>query len=230
MLRYTVFMFDLLNPPFIISILIALTVHEWAHALVADRLGDPTARDEGRLTLNPIAHLDPLGTLMFFLVHFGWGKPVPVNPRHFKNIRRDSALVSLAGPLSNLVLAILAFILLMIVAPQLMHVAGSEELLMSHGVGERLQAFFVQILTNSLFINLGLMAFNLLPIAPLDGSKILEAFIPYRYADTYETFMQRGPMILIGLLILERALGVPILITWISFIMDSVLRVMMMFA
>lgn len=221
---------DLLNPPFIIAILIALTVHEWAHAFVADKFGDPTARDLGRLSLNPIAHLDPMGTLMFFLIHFGWGKPVPVNPRYFKNIRRDSALVSLAGPLSNLILAIFSFILLMVFAPQVMHVGSGEELLMSHGIGERFHAFITQILTNSLFINLGLMAFNLIPIAPLDGSKILEAFIPYRYADTYETFMQRGPMILIGLLVLERALEIPILVTWISFIMDSVLRVMGMFA
>ncbi|MSR67646.1 site-2 protease family protein [Candidatus Peribacteria bacterium] len=220
---------EILNPPFIISILIALTVHEWAHAFVADRLGDHTARDMGRLTLNPIAHLDPLGTLMFFLVHFGWGKPVPVDPRNFRNIRRDSALVSLAGPLSNLILTIIAFVLLLLIAPQIMHVAASEELLMTHGVGERLQAFFTQLLTNSLFINLGLMAFNLLPIAPLDGSKILEAFIPYQYAEAYDTFMDRGPMILIGLLVLERALGIPILITWISFIMDFVLGVMMAF-
>ncbi len=228
MLLYTVSMQEILNPPFIIAILIALTVHEWAHAYVADRLGDHTARDLGRLTLNPIAHLDPLGTLMFFLVHFGWGKPVPIDPRNFRNIRRDSALVSLAGPLSNLVLAIVAFVLLLLIAPQIMHVAASEELLMTHGAGERLQAFLTQVLTNSLFINLGLMAFNLLPIAPLDGSKILEAFIPYQYSEAYDTFMDRGPMILIGLLVLERALGIPILITWISFIMDGVLGVMMM--
>ncbi len=222
-------MTDLFNPPFIIAILIALTVHEWAHAFVADRLGDHTARSLGRLTLNPIAHLDPMGTLMFFLIHFGWGKPVPVDPRNFKNIRRDSALVSLAGPLSNLILAILSFILLLIIAPQIMHVTSGEELLFARGAGATVQAFFTEILTNSLFINLGLMAFNLIPIAPLDGSKILEAFIPYRYADAYETIMQRGPIILIGLLVVERAFNIPILITWISFIMNGVLSILTAF-
>ncbi len=219
----------MLNPPFIIAILVALTVHEWAHAFSADRLGDHTARDQGRMTLNPIAHLDPIGTLMFFLIHFGWGKPVPVDPRNFRNVRRDSALVALAGPLSNLILAIFSFTLLILIAPQIMHVSSGEELLFTQGVGARLQAFIVQILTNSLFINLGLMAFNLIPIAPLDGSKILEAFISYRHQHAYEEFMQRGPMILIGLLVAERAFGIPILVTWISFIMDGVLQIMTAF-
>ncbi len=222
-------MSNLFNPPFIIAILTALTVHEWAHAFVADRLGDHTARDEGRLTLNPIAHLDPLGTMMFLLVRFGWGKPVPVNPRHFKNIRRDTALVSLAGPFSNLILAILAFIALAFIAPQVMNIGTGEDLLFTHGFGDRVHAFVAQTLANLLFINLGLMAFNLIPIAPLDGSKILESFIPYRYEAVYDRFMDRGPMILIGLLIAERALGFPILLWWISFIMDGVLKVMMAF-
>lgn len=219
----------MLNPPFIIAILIALTVHEWAHAYSANRLGDHTARDMGRMTLNPIAHLDPMGTLMFFLIHFGWGKPVPIDPRNFSNIRRDSALVALAGPLSNLVLAILSFILLLIIAPQIMHISSGEELLFTQGVGAKLQVFLTEILTNSLFINLGLMAFNLIPIAPLDGSKILEAFISYRYQNAYDTFMHHGPIILIGLLIAERAFGIPILVTWISFIMDGVLNIMTTF-
>lgn len=222
-------MSEILNPPFIIAILIALTVHEWAHAYSAHRLGDHTARDLGRMTLNPIAHLDPMGTLMFFLIHFGWGKPVPVDPRNFRNIRRDSALVALAGPLSNLVLAIFSFILLLIIAPQIMHVSSGEELLFTQGVGAKLQVFLTEVLTNSLFINLGLMAFNLIPIAPLDGSKILEAFISYRYQNAYDAFMRNGPIILIGLLVAERAFGIPILVTWISFIMDGVLRIMTAF-
>ena len=220
---------DVLTPPFIIAMLAALTVHEWAHAFVADRLGDPTARLQGRMTLNPIAHLDPLGTLMFFLVHFGWGKPVPVDPRYFKNYRRDTALVALAGPFSNLVLAILSFFLLAVIAPQMTHVASVSELLFTHGIGDRLQAFAGQTLSDMLFINLGLMAFNLLPVAPLDGSKILQAFIPLRYEDVYDRFLELGPMILITLLVLERALDVPILITWILFITDGVLKILTSF-
>lgn len=219
---------DVLNAPFIIAILIALSVHECAHAFVAYRLGDPTAKEEGRLTLNPAAHLDALGVLMFFLVHFGWGKPVPVDPRYFKHPKRDSALVALAGPASNLLIAIVVFFLLAVLAPQIMQ-GSTEELLFTQGVGAKLQAFLVQVLANSLFLNLGLMAFNLLPIAPLDGSKIVQAFVPLRYERAYETFMDRGPFILIALLILERAMNVPILVTWISFIMDGVLGVLTAF-
>jgi Zn-dependent protease len=217
---------DILNAPFIIAMLLALSVHEAAHAFAANALGDPTAKNEGRLTLNPVAHLDPVGTLMFFLVHFGWGKPVPVNGRYFRHIRRDTALVSLAGPASNLLVACCAFFLLVFIAPGILHVGSTEELLFTHGIGARVTAFVSQLLAASLFINLGLMAFNLLPIAPLDGSKILQAFIPYQYEEAYDRFMAQGPFILIALLIVERALNIPILLTWISFIMDAVLRVL----
>lgn len=221
-------MTELFNPPFIIAILIALPVHEWAHALVADRLGDPTARDQGRLTLNPIAHLDPLGTVMFFLVQFGWGKPVPINPRYFKHMRRDTALVAIAGPISNLILAFVSLFLLTWIAPQVIQVGSAQDLLMTSGLGDRLQAFAAQVLANSLFINLALMAFNLLPIAPLDGSKILQAFIPARHEYAFERFMEQGPYILIGIILAERFLNIPILVTWINVIIDAVLRVMMM--
>ena len=221
---------DLLNPPFIIAILVALTVHEFAHAFVADRLGDRTPRTMGRLTLNPIAHLDPMGTLLFFLVHFGWGKPVPIDPRNFKHWKRDSALTALAGPASNLLLAVLSFLLLRFLAPEVMQVGSATDLLSTTGLGERLHAFLIQVLAMSLFINLGLMAFNLLPVPPLDGANILHAFIPLRYEENYLWFMQRGPFILIALLILERLFNVPILITWITWIVDGVLRVLMLFS
>lgn len=208
---------NLFNPPFIIAILIALTVHEWAHALVADRLGDPTPRSEGRLTLNPVAHLDPVGTLLFFLVSFGWGKPVPVNPRYFKHYKRDSALTAIAGPISNLILAILALVFINHVLPLFMHVGSTD----------RVGLFFSEVFFNLVLINLSLMAFNLLPIAPLDGSKVLEAFIPLRHEDAYHRFMQRGPMILLGILILERAFNIPILAMWMSAIVQGVIGVMM---
>ena len=87
-----------LNPIFILSILIALSVHEWAHAVAADRLGDSTARESGRLTLNPISHLDPIGTILFLTVGFGWGKPVPVDHRYFRRPKRDMAITAIAGP------------------------------------------------------------------------------------------------------------------------------------
>ncbi len=219
---------DLINAPFIIAILLALSFHEAAHAFVANALGDPTAKQEGRLTLNPIAHLDPLGTIMFFIVHFGWGKPVPVNPRYFKNVKRDSSLVSLAGPASNLILAVISFFILMAIAPQILHVASADQLIFTHGIGAQVKAFIVQILANSLFINLGLMAFNLLPIAPLDGSKIIQVFVPYHLEPDYERYLEYGPYILISLLIAEYALNIPILINWISFIVDSVLKLLLL--
>jgi len=192
---------------------LALSVHEWAHGIVAYRLGDPTAKLEGRLTLNPLAHLDPLGTVMFLLVHFGWGKPVPVNPRYFRHQKRDMALVALAGPASNLVLAFIV-VALGSLLPSLLFLPRPFFLL------------FQDILVSSLFLNLGLMAFNLLPIAPLDGSKVLHLFIPWRYDAKYEEFLRRGPYILLGLLIAERLLGIPLIVWWITAIIDPVLRVM----
>ncbi|MDD5056040.1 MAG: site-2 protease family protein [Candidatus Peribacteraceae bacterium] len=220
-------MSDVLNAPFIIAILAALTVHEWAHAFVANLLGDHTAKSEGRMTLNPIAHLDPLGTLMFFLVHFGWGKPVPVDPRNFRNPRRDNALVALAGPASNFILAFLCVLLLRFFAPSVLGVGSASDLLSTAGIGLRLQAFGVKILADAVFLNLGLMAFNLLPIAPLDGSNVLHMFIPLRHEETYEKFLRYGPMILLGLLIAERMFNVPLLITWIMFILNGALAVML---
>jgi len=220
---------ELLNAPFIIAILLALSIHEAAHAFAANALGDPTAKDEGRLTLNPLAHLDPLGTIMFFLVRFGWGKPVPVNPRYFRNVRRDSAVVSLAGPASNLLLAVIAFFLLALLAPQVMRVANAEQLLFTRGIGVQIQAFLIQVFANLLFVNLGLMAFNLLPIAPLDGSKIVQMFIPPAYEEAYDRYLAYGPYILIGLLIVEQMFDLPILLTWISFIVDGVLKLLLLF-
>jgi len=212
-----------LNPSFLISILIAISVHEFAHGWMASKLGDPTAHNEGRLTLNPIAHLDLMGALMFLVVGFGWAKPVPVNPLYFQRPKRDIALVSLAGPVSNLLLGSLSFFGLILLLRgnietsvwSLLEVGGNRS------VAEQLA---LQILGSSVFINLGLMAFNLLPIAPLDGSKIVHIFIPLRYEDQYETFLQRGPMILLVLILAGAFLHIPILSTWVFGIMSPVLK------
>ncbi|MFA6039719.1 MAG: site-2 protease family protein [Candidatus Peribacteraceae bacterium] len=208
-----------LNPTFIIAILIALSVHEAAHAYIAKRLGDPTADMAGRVTLNPVAHLDPIGSLLFLFVGFGWGKPVPVNPANFRHPVRDNALVSLAGPLSNLLMAAVSFAGLALLARA---VPGSVTGLLSPmpeaSVGVQ---FAGSLLGGLLFINLALMAFNLLPIAPLDGSHVLEALIPYRYQDAYAEFMRRGPFVLLFLLVAERLIGFPFLSTWIEGIMGA---------
>ncbi len=215
---------EFLTPPFIISILVALSVHEWAHGFVANLLGDPTAKHEGRLTLNPIAHLDPIGTLMFLFAGFGWGKPVPIDPRYFKHYKRDTAFVALAGPASNLILAIIAFALLAAFFPATFQ--NTPEALLTTGAGMGVASFFNELLMDSLFLNLGLMAFNLLPIAPLDGSKILLPFIPLKFDDIYETFMRNGPWILLGLLVAERVFAFPLLRGWIYLVMTPILTFM----
>ena len=157
----------LLAPP----ILIALTFHEYAHAYAAYRRGDDTARQLGRLSLNPLRHLDPLGTIMIFLVHFGWAKPVPVNPDLLKNPRKDMLWIAAAGPLSNMVLALVSGLLLRILF-------ATEGMPDAH-TGRVMGPLWFMV-AMSLQINLALAIFNILPIAPLDGSKILSGLLPAR--------------------------------------------------
>jgi Zn-dependent protease len=213
-------MSSFLNPTFIIAILVAITVHEWAHAYAAYRLGDNTAKYAGRLTLNPLAHLDPLGALMFVVVGFGWAKPVPVDPRNLRNYKWGNTLVALAGPVSNLIVATIAMVLLEILGR---HTSNSPMSLLSAQGDSTAMTLAIQLLTSSIFVNLGLMAFNLLPIAPLDGSKILEPFIPLHLQDLYDEAMRRGPMILILLLVAEHFVGIPIISGWVMGIMEFVL-------
>ena len=215
-------MFEFLTPTFIISVLLALSVHEWAHGCVAHKLGDATAKMEGRLTLNPLAHLDPVGTVLFVLVGFGWGKPVPVDPRYFKNIKRDTALVALAGPVSNFILALFAFVMLLFVSRQ--SIVSMSGAMMAHGDTSVAMRLLTELMTDFLHINLVLMAFNLLPIAPLDGSKIIRPFVPLRHENRYQDFMEQGPKILLILIVLGQLLNVPILSMWIGFIISPVLQ------
>ena len=141
------------------SILIASTVHEYAHGLAAYKLGDPTAKAYGRLTLNPIKHIDPIGALSMILFRFGWSKPVPINEYNFKNRELGTAIVSLAGPLSNLLLAT---------------IFGSINLIFH----PNLNSIFGVFLFTFTLINISLATFNLIPIPPLDGHKIIRAFLP----------------------------------------------------
>ena len=217
-------MSSFLNPSFIIAILISLSVHESAHGYVASLLGDPTARVQGRLTLNPLAHLDPLGALMFLMVGFGWAKPVPVNPYYFRHPKRDTALVAAAGPASNFILGTLCFFaLLLLVRGQM---SSPFALLDAGQNGNVVSRVLIQVLGGGVFINFGLMAFNLLPIAPLDGSKVLHLFIPPRYELQYELFMQRGPMILIFLILLGAFTSVSPLSAWVFGIMEFIMKML----
>ncbi|NMB45546.1 MAG: site-2 protease family protein [Firmicutes bacterium] len=167
------------------AILFAVSVHEFSHGMMAYRLGDPTAKYQGRLTLNPLAHLDPLGALMLVLFRFGWAKPVMVNPLYFKDRRRGMMMVGLAGPLANVISAWVFRILLRILPS-----------LFSLRIGLVLHQF---ILLN-IAINLGLAAFNLIPIPPLDGSKIVAGLLPARYETRFQRLETYGPVVLLVLL------------------------------
>ena len=174
----------------VITLVSALTVHEFAHAWAADQLGDNTPRYHGRLTLNPLAHLDPIGSLMLIFAGFGWAKPVPVNPYNLQ--RRTPAgmmLVAAAGPFSNLLLAILGAL------PFRMGL-----LPINSGIG----AFATELLFNFILINLILLFFNLIPIFPLDGEKVAEYFLPIVGQEFLHRIRPYGPMILMGLILLGR--------------------------
>ncbi|MBM3230915.1 site-2 protease family protein [Candidatus Peregrinibacteria bacterium] len=218
-------MLPYLSPTTIIAILIAVAVHEWAHGFAAYRLGDPTAKDLGRLTLNPVAHLDPIGTLLFLFVGFGWGKPVPVDPRYFRNYRRDGAITAFAGPLSNLILAFGSFALAKVIgiAPE---VLGASGVLLAPDNQPLILNFMSELLGDMVLINLVLMAFNLLPVAPLDGSKVVQLWVPVRYDDMYEDYLQKGPWILLALIVAGHAFHLPILSWWISIILTPMLSLM----
>ncbi|MBQ3726154.1 MAG: site-2 protease family protein [Selenomonadaceae bacterium] len=151
------------------GIVIAMVIHEYSHARVADALGDFTPRMQGRLTLNPAAHVDPLGLAMLFLVHFGWAKPVQINPMNFSNPRRDDILVSLAGPASNLITSFVALIVLVLLAK------------LDFPLSEGLLVVFNLIIV----YNINFAIFNMLPIPPLDGSHILRNLLPYEMARAY---------------------------------------------
>lgn len=158
------------------GLLIAVTFHEYAHSFVADKLGDDTPRRQGRLTLNPLAHLDPYGTFLMIFAGFGWGKPVEINPINFNrkvSMKGGSALVSIAGPLMNFILAIICAIIYGILLRTSIVYSKTGEILM-------------EIILYTMSMNIGLGVFNLIPLPPLDGSKVLLALLPSRAQDWYE--------------------------------------------
>jgi Zn-dependent protease len=162
----------------LIALIVAIDIHEFSHAWAAEHLGDPTPRLQGRLTLNPLAHLDPIGTILLILVRFGWGKPVQFDPFNLRNPRRDSALISIAGPISNFLLAILCSFVVRILP----------------------MTIFTVLLEEIVIMNVMLGIFNLVPIHPLDGFKIVEGILPEEQAHEWHGLERYGMIFLIFLL------------------------------
>ena len=174
------------------AILFALTIHEYFHGWTANKLGDRTAELNGRLTLNPIAHLDVLGTILMFIVGFGWAKPVPIDARNFKDPRKGTLLVAIAGPLSNLATAVVAGLILSFMIPKM--VTGE---LVFQGAYVVIPVFVIL----SFVYGIALAIFNLIPIPPLDGSRVLYAVLPERELRAYSQFEPYGVLLLFGLFI-----------------------------
>lgn len=178
------------NPLFfiinVIALIIVVTIHEFSHAFAAEKLGDPTPRLEGRLSLNPLKHLDPLGTLMILFIGFGWGRPVTFDPFNLQNPRRDAAFISLAGPASNLILALVLSILLRL------FILFKLQILITIGI-----ILFAPIIQLSLLLGI----FNLIPVHPLDGFKIVGGILPQEKADEWFSLQRYGIFVLLLIII-----------------------------
>lgn len=177
----------------VIALLPALTLHEWAHGFVAYKLGDSTAKIDGRLSLNPLDHLEPTGTLMMLLVGFGWAKPVPINTRSLKNPKRDLSIISLAGPLMNIIVALVSAFLYVL----------AYCICIAKGIEGPSAEVILLVFQYSALLNLGLGLFNLIPLPPLDGSNALMCALPPRMAMKYSRLRYYTRYIVLGIVLLS---------------------------
>ena len=174
-------------------ILFSLTVHEYSHGRMALRLGDDTAQRLGRLSFNPLRHLDILGVLFFYFVGFGWAKPVPVDPRNFENPRRDMMYVAIAGPLSNIALAVCCSFFIRLISPEF--------------------SYLFVILAYGIWINVALAVFNMLPMYPLDGSSVLKGMVSQKIAEGMTNLDRFGAFLILGVFLLDHFAHTGILAT-----------------
>ena len=180
----------------IIPALICITIHELAHGVTAYKLGDSTAKDMGRLTLNPIKHIDPLGLFMMVIMRFGWAKPVPVDMRNFKHQKRYMAITALAGPVSNIILAAL-----------LMFIFGFFFMALT---GSSVGVIINELIFNTIYISIALAVFNMLPLPPLDGSKVLFSLLPENMYNKLMRYERFGMIAILAIVGLQMFLGISI--------------------
>lgn len=200
---------------FIIVLAFSLSIHEFMHAWVAEKMGDDTPRRQGRISLNPMAHIDPTGAILLFLAGFGWGKPVQINPNNLKRFKRWNCerLISLAGVFANFVMALISSLFFTFFFVYFRsHGASSEKVWMIQNI----VLFFFEMLTS---INLGLMAFNLIPVPPLDGYRFVYTFIPYKMRNAFNSLVKYTSYAFLLLILLENFTHVSLLsrlIGWIE--------------
>ena len=182
-----------------LAVLLILTIHEYSHAYAAYKLGDDTAKRLGRLTLNPLKHLDPLGAICMIFFHIGWATPVPINPRNFRKPKRDFAITALAGPLSNMIFAFFSAFLYLLLVAVFAKISFPNEFLLELVLNLLLFVFIFHQ------INIGIGLFNLIPIPPLDGSRILNVVLPPKYYFGIMKYERQIYFTLLGWLILGNA-------------------------
>ncbi len=200
------------------AVLLAISVHETAHGYAAYKMGDPTAKYSGRLSLNPLAHFDLIGFLCMLFFHFGWAKPVPINPDNFKDRKKGVILVSLAGPVSNLAMAIISAVILGIVGQFTGFAALFSNVTSLKGLN-----VLIVMLYYCIIINVGLMIFNLIPIPPLDGSRVLTEFLPGRIK--YKFYRYERYSFLVLLLIIYTGILDPILNFFTNLILQPIFKI-----
>ena len=216
----------------VILVAFSAILHEYAHGWTAYKLGDPTAKEMGRLTLNPIAHIDPVGSILIPLLMafaggpmFAFAKPVPFNPRRLRNPERDEALVALAGPICNILQAIVGDIILWLV------VTISDNLILSGVDVLDASNFIVSILVNYIYINLTLAFFNLIPLPPLDGSKLISPLLKGESRKVYNYLQMYGmPILILVVYVLPRFIGIDLVGIYLDFTVDNIFNLLLFWA